>query len=114
MSKTFEISNRFQSVQLNPDDICYIRQDCRKIIVHYGSASNWEHSSMEEILSRIGNQDIVRCHHSLAVNLNHIISFYDDRALLLDSGKVILMCRAKWLLVKRAWEDKYYRDHYSS
>ena len=112
MCDSFIISNRFESATLTPVDVHFINQDCKKIFVHYDTGSIWEHSTMEEILDRIGSRDIIRCHHSLAVNLNHIKSFNNGKSLLLDSGDVLFMCRAAWLRTKRAWEDKFYRDIY--
>ena len=106
MSRNYVIiSNRFKSETLTVKDIRYVEQKERKVTIHLMDYSVWENSSMEDILSRMDDRNIIRCHHSLAVNIDHISSFLGDRQLELDNGRVLTMCKAACLRAKRGWKD---------
>ena len=104
------IANRFNSTVLDISEICYLQQEGDKIIIHLMDRSVWERNSMETILDRLDGGNFFRCHHSLAVNIDHIKGFRDDREIILDNGTVLTMCRAACLKTKKAWRDYIYND----
>jgi hypothetical protein len=57
---------------------------------------------MDEILYRIDDSRIFRCHQSLAVNLEHINAFSNGNVIL-QNGEELNMCRTAWQKTKRMW-----------
>ncbi|MDR2163778.1 MAG: LytTR family transcriptional regulator [Clostridiales Family XIII bacterium] len=101
MVKGFRINNRFQSALIEYQDVSYLEQAKRKIIVHTFFGEYWEYCSMEAMLKRLDGR-MYRCHHSLAVNMDMIRSISRSSVELSD-GNILSMCHAALSRTKKAW-----------
>jgi DNA-binding LytR/AlgR family response regulator len=97
------INNRFQTALVAYGDVSFIEQLNRKIVVHTSSGEYWEYCSMEAMLNRADGR-MYRCHHSLAVNMDAIVSVSRNTVELAD-GHVLSMCHAALGRTKKAWID---------
>jgi DNA-binding LytR/AlgR family response regulator len=95
------INNRFQTASVAYGEVSYVEQTSRKIIVHTTFGDYWEYCTMEAMLMRLDDR-MLRCHHSLAVNLDAIRSVSRNFVELSD-GSTISMCHAAISRTKKAW-----------
>jgi hypothetical protein len=103
MTATIWIRNRYEQASVHICDINYIEVGDRKVLVHTSDQILWESCSMDEMLYRIDDRRIYRCHRSLAVNLDHIVSL-ENGSVTLNNGNEHLMCRGAWQRTKRMLE----------
>jgi len=95
------IANRFQTAYIACRDVSYVAQERRKIVVHTAFGEYWEYCSMETMLMRLDDR-MYRCHHSLAVNMDVIISI-SKQSVELSDGSTLSMCHEAIWRTKKAW-----------
>jgi DNA-binding LytR/AlgR family response regulator len=97
------VENRFQTACIDRGDVSYLEQVGRKIVVHTSFGEYWEYCSMEAMLERAGC-GMYRCHHSLAVNMDAIVSV-SKQGVELSDGSTLPMCHEAVWRTKKAWKS---------
>jgi DNA-binding LytR/AlgR family response regulator len=97
------IENRFQTACVERRDVFYVEQVGRKIVVHTSFGEYWEYCSMESMLDRAGGC-MYRCHHSLAVNMDVVISV-SKQGVELSDGSILSMCHEAIWRTKKFWKS---------
>ena len=104
LCKGFIVKNRFRQSYVEYDEVFYMMKDLRKVVVHTAKGEEWEYGKMEELLARMDGR-MVRCHHSLAVNMDKIHVFFPG-GLELEDGTVLNMGIKVLRTVKKVWESR--------
>ncbi|MDR0518930.1 MAG: LytTR family transcriptional regulator [Clostridiales Family XIII bacterium] len=97
------VENRFRTAYIACSDVSYVEQANRKIVVHTAFGEYWEYCSMESMLMRL-DISMHRCHHSLAVNMDAIVSVSKQSVELFD-GNTLSMCHEAMWRTKKAWKN---------
>lgn len=95
------IKNRSRAAYVLFDDIYYVMKDLRKTLVYTKDDEFWEYGGIERIC-RSADPRFYRCHKSLMVNLDKLLSVEGDHAVMTD-GRTLHMCRTYLLKMKKKW-----------
>ncbi|MBQ9227962.1 MAG: response regulator transcription factor [Eubacterium sp.] len=93
---TIAVKNRYDTVNIELIDICYIEGYNRKITYHLISGEKVTvRGNLTKALSQVETYDFVRCHQGFIVNMKYIKAFDEDEIILRNGGRIPVSVRKK-------------------
>ncbi|SCY11260.1 LytR/AlgR family response regulator transcription factor [Butyrivibrio sp. INlla14] len=93
-SETLLFTTRKKNYSLSRDQIIYVENAGKKVIMHTTTGNIEIYASMAEMEERLGRA-FFRCHRGFLVNMNHISS-YSGEGISMSNGKNVFLARERY------------------
>lgn len=93
MDKVYTISNQRKFIKMLQKDIIFVYKEGKNVVFSLeGEKEEWERITLQEVLQRMNNPDMLMVDRGHIVNLHHIKSIDDDK-IVMDNRKVLRTSR---------------------